>query len=531
LGESDDVLVDAVTDFFKTPWGNMRLRPIQAQAIKEAAELGGLFAPIGVGHGKTLVSLLLPEAMQAQRPLLLIPANLRDKTINHDIPDLEIHWRLHPNLKIMSYSQISTVNGANSLLDMMPDLIILDEAHKLKNHDAARTKRFLRYFDAFPETRLCAMSGSMTKRSILDYAHLSRLALKERSPLPKTWHELRDWSCALDSDVPPEMRKPAGAMADWCDTKRGRVDLSDLRKGFKNRLCETPGVITSKKSAVECGLILTEKKVKKIPEKIEDAFQLLRERWITPGGEEISDALSLWRHSSELACGFYYRWNPMPPRGWLDARAEWHRFVRHKIQYSKGKYDTMGQVALEIQRGMSSPQYDHWKEIEPTFEPNTEAVWVDDFLVKEAEKWALKEQGIVWVAHRAVGERFNENGRIPYFGAGDDAALLAHKGACAASIAAHGTGKNLQAWSRGLLLVPPASGDTFEQLLGRFHRPGQAADDVCFDVCLHTKELFDGFLKAQRDAVYIQESTGLEQKLNLATIKIEDERGENTFLF
>jgi len=87
---------------------------------------------------------------------------------------------------------------------------------------------------------------------------------------------------------------------------------------------------------------------------------------------------------------------------------------------------------------------------------------------------------------------------------------------------AHSTGKNLQRYNKNLLLIPSSSGDAFEQLLGRTHRPGQTADDVSCEMFMHTAELYNGFQKSLQDALYIQESTGLEQKLNMATIKISN---------
>ena len=56
--------------------GSMTLRPIQAQALFEAGTLRGLFAPIGVGHGKTLITALAPYILQSRRPLLITRANL-----------------------------------------------------------------------------------------------------------------------------------------------------------------------------------------------------------------------------------------------------------------------------------------------------------------------------------------------------------------------------------------------------------------------------------------------------------------------
>ncbi len=52
------------------------LRALQALMLADAYQIKGLFAPVGVGEGKTLTSFLLPTVLNAVRPLLLQPAAL-----------------------------------------------------------------------------------------------------------------------------------------------------------------------------------------------------------------------------------------------------------------------------------------------------------------------------------------------------------------------------------------------------------------------------------------------------------------------
>jgi superfamily II DNA or RNA helicase len=54
-----------LTQKLRTENGTMTLRPIQAQALSELEQCQGLFAPIRVGGGKTLISLLAPALLQA----------------------------------------------------------------------------------------------------------------------------------------------------------------------------------------------------------------------------------------------------------------------------------------------------------------------------------------------------------------------------------------------------------------------------------------------------------------------------------
>jgi superfamily II DNA or RNA helicase len=100
---------------------------------------------------------------------------------------------------------LSTKKGLNLLEELNPDLIICDEVHYLKAASAARTKRFLRYMRANPETKFVAMSGTVTKKSIREYWHLLKLALPVDCPLPLRWVEMSDWANALDENVRPEL--------------------------------------------------------------------------------------------------------------------------------------------------------------------------------------------------------------------------------------------------------------------------------------------------------------------------------------
>jgi hypothetical protein len=134
-------------------------------------------------------------------------------------------------------------------------------------------------------------------------------------------------------------------------------------------------------------------------------------------------------------------------------------------------------------------------------------------------KWmASHPTGIVWYEHTAVGERLRQMGAQVY-GAGQAAAkaIINAKGPIAASILAHGTGKNLQAWDNNLVLSCPSSGATWQQLIARTHRPGQMSDEVNCDVLLHTRELKEAWDKALDIAEYLQDSTGDSQKLLLGS--------------
>ena len=472
----------------------------------------GAFLPVGVGRGKSLISLLAPVVMKAERPVLFVPARLRDQT-HRLLPELGKQWRLHPDLRIIGYSELSLEKNADMLDRLDPDLIILDECHRARARTSARTRRLMRWFRIHPETRCVAMSGTVTKRSIRDYAHILRWCLGDQlSPLPVHWRELCDWADALDADIPEDSRVAPGALAEF------RTGDETVREAYGRRLTETPGVINSVgEDGVDASLVVARWPVT-VPDVMYGHLERLRKRWETPNGDTVAEAVDLWRHARELALGFFYRWDHPAPFDWFEARREWKKYVRDVIKHNRRGIDTELQVWRESERDSGSI-WQTWCDIKNSFKPNLVAEWLSEDIIRAAAQWLDENGGIVWVEHIAVGKRVAELSDTPYFGAGDDA-ILDHKGPCVVSMRAHGEGKNLQRWSRCLVLAPPPAGDVWEQLLGRTHRAGQAADEVIYEVYLGCQELRDGFDRARADAVYLEQTLGARQKMNYCTVEI-----------
>jgi len=112
-----------LTAVLKTPGGTWTLKPIQAQALIELAETGGLFGPIPVGYGKTLISLLAPYVLDSVRPILILPAALVEKT-RYEKEKLREHWRIPGNIRIISYEELGRVKAERLLQGQTPDLIV-----------------------------------------------------------------------------------------------------------------------------------------------------------------------------------------------------------------------------------------------------------------------------------------------------------------------------------------------------------------------------------------------------------------------
>lgn len=502
----------------------MDLWPVQALAIAEACMYkGGLF-PIGVGRGKALISLLVPVALEAKRPLLIVPAQLREQTKNHVIPEMRKHFTLHPRLRIIGYSELSLEKNAKLLEEINPDLIVCDEVHRLRNPRAGRTRRMRRYMKEHPETMFVAMSGTISSRSIKDYAHVAEWALKGRCPLPMNWQELSDWADAIDAKVDEGRRVAPGALQEFC------VGEENVRQGYRRRLVETPGVVATSDDELGTSLNIRAYDGLKIPSEVGRHIQHMRDCWETPNGDLIAEAVRLWRHVRQMALGYWGRWDPPGPRDWMDARKEWKSAVREKLKHSR-ELDTELQVHNWCRQQLESGVRDtdltlswhSWLRIKDTFKPNPVPEWISDYAAYECLQWAARiaasgKKGIIWVEHVPFGKKLTDVG-LPYFGAGDNSIIDTKEPIIVASISAHGEGKNLQhRYSENLVTSPPTSGKVWEQLLGRTHRPGQEADEVNVEIFLHVDELRASFDQARSDAVYLEDTTGGRQKLNYANI-------------
>lgn len=514
----EDPALDELGRLIEVQYGretcSLHLWRTQVAALRDIVEQGGLLGPIPVGGGKAFVSILACVVSEVRgdilRPVLFVPPRLRRQTLDEVIPLLAKHWHLHPDLLVLGSNFLSLAQNAQFLEVRRPSMIIIDEAHEWKNPQAARVRRLKRYLKKFPDTVIVALSGTITRKSVKDYGHIADWALGEGSPLPRDYHQLDTWSCALDPNVSEQDLLAPGALMELC--KEGE----NARQGFRRRLVETPGVVAGPERELGVSLYLNERAVDP-PAEVLRAIEDLHRTWETPGGEQISEAVKLWAAARQLACGFYYKWDPAPPKAWAVARREWKQYVRTTLRRNRRGLDSELQVWNECVR-MDPPLsvWTAWSDIKDTFKPNSVAVWLSDFLVDDVRQWLLDHpNGVAWTEHVAFGERVGAD--APYYGAGTELPkFLDPKTAVKSivcSIKAHGEGKNMQAWCDNLVVSCPSSGKAWQQLLGRTHREGQQADAVTADVYFHAQVLRDAWDSAVEDAYYLQDTTGNRQKI------------------
>jgi hypothetical protein len=219
---------------------------------------------------------------------------------------------------------------------------------------------------------------------------------------------------------------------------------------------------------------------------------------------------------------------------WLEARANWNRAVRKTLERAGEGYDSPALLYNACERlfaghDESLPRslveaYQEWIPHKDKPLPPVAARWVSDYFIRETAKLASQSQEppIIWYGHQAVALKLHRLTGYPVFGPGNDAseALVQLKRAqpIIASLSAHATGKNLQLFGRSIFAHPLSDGARYEQALGRHHRSGQTRDEVYSTVFAH--RVFDkSLVQAQKSAAYIEETTGMHQRLVYANYR------------
>lgn len=488
--ELPDDLAGLMTEVLRLRPDAPRLKPEQAEALYWAATLPAPYAPAihqGVGGGKTLISLLLPHVFESERPVLLVPPGLEESTRQEFA-----FWRPFYPVRlptILTYNALSSKTGEAQLNDLAPDLLIDDEAHSLARLESARTRRWIRFLTANPDCRVVVMSGTLLKRDLARFAHLLEAALGEGSPAPRFAPLLHSLGSVLDPKGDPGENElyQARRIVEWA-TEPGQPKPS-LLEALNARIAATPGVVVSVGSSCDASLHLVTHRAEPAPE-LRAALKQTEDTWVLPGGELVLDSARLAMHLQNLCLGFYYRWVDPPEPEWLDARSNWHRELRNICLYRDYPgFDTPALVRAKLERCARTREanwsawlaLEGWMAHESTPEPDTEAVWLDEGKTLARVVYALQaaqggpDKALLWYRSRAVGERLREMG-LDVRGAGDVAPQ--GEGNVACSIRRFHKGHRMHMYEQAGCVELVLDPEVWQQLLGRLHRQGQAADVV-----------------------------------------------------
>lgn len=328
-------------------------------------QCGGLLGPIGVGVGKSLLTLLCAKiGLQRRghyRAIIIVPPEVYSQLSQRDLPqarrwlslDAIPFWLVHgdvqhrkrtttqpgPGVWIYSYSSISTKTGFEEMLAICPTLIICDEAHNLANPTSARTKRWDTALNEIraklitkrlgpdvkaTELEVVALSGTITKKHVADYAHLARWCLKEQAPVPIRDQAVYAFGQAIDADVTGGNQtdldfKRMDELIVWAREQghdpyarqgdQGLTKQEATREAYQFRLRTAPGVVATTDASVDCSLIISWAEPQRPPtaesERMVSLMQQVVENMITPDGDVIEFGMHSYKWLWELSNGFY----------------------------------------------------------------------------------------------------------------------------------------------------------------------------------------------------------------------------------
>lgn len=564
--EHDPIIPDCIT----------RLLWIQAWMLHEISTAAGLIGAVPVGGGKELVGILAPMMMpNCRNALLLMPASLIDQvSVNWKlaaehfrVPKLIVHApggdvpfnkapgcaANAPTLHVMAYTKLSSVKSSDWIASLQPDTVIANECDALKDLTSARTMRVMRYFAEHGDhTRFCGWTGSLTDNSVSEYAHLSLLALRERSPMPMSREAVEEWGRCLDAVPCPA---PPGELIRLC------APGESVRQGFRRRLAETEGfvmvggeqIIEGSGEGGRVHLQICERKAPELPDIVRQALDFVRRdqrpdtlargEWDNSPwprsdfNKEIEDPLEKVRLLKEVASGMFYRW--VFPEGepeslikdWFGKRKRYVSESREIQLLGEVHLDSPKLVEKACMRGWGDLPEDprlpslrldgwpDWRDIRDKVKPKSAAVRLHPYIVDDAAAWAREQVGIIWYMMQEFADWVAERHRLPVFGGGMGEMIMKETGARSilASIKAHGRGRDRLQYSFHEQIVPqvPSSSRVWEQLLGRLHRRNQRQDVVRTHLYLNTPELRQSYEQAMRRAQYVEETTGAQQKLTV----------------
>jgi hypothetical protein len=509
------------------------LRSWQAMSLIEVLEYGGAWLALPVGFGKTLVSYLMATLLESERHLVIVPANMVNKTW-HDFESYAGKWRAPPGPpKVQSKHAMQRDAYADLLHEYKPTSIFIDEGDECSNWDAsvvARIDRYLHEHEGAP-IPVCVASGTPGRLSILDYWHSLVWCLGGGAPVPLSRSEAQWWAAALDENsANPAKRPRPGPLG---------ATRSAALSWYRRRLNETPGVIIVDGDSCDQPLTIRVRPTFEC-EYLDKAFRVFREDQLTPGGITPATPLEEYKDENHMGCGLYRQYVTPPPSEWLEARREFARFCRDAIRGSRESarvqrgthrarvLDTEGQV---VARYAGTPVVAEWLRLKPTFKPEIDVVWLTNATIRTAISWLTEspDPGILWCGSVDFARALAEATGLEYFGAkgvgtfGTPLYSFDTESAPTRSIIvswnANKKGFNLHRFARGAVFLPPQSGKWLEQLIGRQHRSKQE-QHVVFDLFATSGGTFDSFQAALREAGFGRASMGLTQKVLRADVQI-----------
>jgi hypothetical protein len=472
---------------------------------------------LGVGAGKTIVSYAAPFMLNAERPLMVLPASLIEKTWE-DFGSYVGQWRGHTHpIRIISREWLALEANVNFLNEYQPDVVGLDESDELSNHAKGAPLVIEHYWRKAPLCRFFSLTATPERWSLMNFWHIMRWCLRDGSPLPKTEHEARMWAAVIDERTRDPAARPYPGPLGSSPTA--------AREWIRRRIIETPGVVIVDGDSCDQPLII-QTRVAREDSTLDKHYKAFAQRQENPGGVQIDTPLSRWLLDGQMGCGLYSRYVRPPPEYWRVANRVRAKFVRDVIASSARTGTPIFTEAPVLRKYARHPVVQEWLRVKDDFDGETETVWLSRSTIESALDWLREsaEPGIVWCGSVEFGQALAHAARLPYYGrrgeceGGGNIIRADRSRSFVASWLANMKGKNLQPWSRQLLVMPPQSAKYLEQIYGRSHRSG-ATKPVTITILLTSGGTIDLFETAILEAQSAKGVASLTQKVLRATIK------------
>jgi hypothetical protein len=518
-----------------SPWqhpsAEITLNEVQLCALAAVVSAQGGFFPIGVGHGKTFIALLVGMVLDRQA-VVFVPAHTVTQ-ITEELERLRQSFVMRHPVVIIPYSQISMPDGRSrvaqrlSHLDPQNICVVLDEAHAIKNPKSARTRRILDLCSML-RCPVVALSGTMTNRYAADFEHIAQLALP-RSFLPTDPAESHTLHTALAEPTTYDRYfESTDADTAWTESEldEGFADTmghtsAQVRESIQARMKTWAGVHATSSTSVGASLRLTKISYSlsdDLKRAIADAYA-----GYTPHGVALVEPVEKWLLLRTLSSGWWYEliWSSELPPEFFVARKRFFGLVRALVD--DGQFETAGGCITSMRRRAEQGSDDTlsraWQAWEPWSDhpkPDRIAHVIDTAPVRQIASLAMQgDPCIVWYHYAQTADLLESCG-LKVWRAGQEPLRTPHF--CAMSIPSHGEGLNLQQWRKSVVLEPPTTGKSWEQMLGRLHRRGTPHDEIWFSVAHATISQKNAYYSAMRDARYVEAVMGQQQKLCLTRL-------------
>jgi len=464
-----------------------------------------------------------------------------------------------PGVYVFPYNLLSLPDTLDLLRTIDADLVLSDEVHHLKHLRAARTKKLFHWMkERTPAPQFVGMSGTITAKALSDYQHLTHAALGDKSPLPTTAAATFRWGRVLNAGESPNAyeRYLLRPLLQW--SGEANDDQESYRSAFQKRFTSAPGIVVYGEKKLGTSLRFQAIEPRAPNAQLLALIKKVAIGYETPDGEPIDHSIHCYKWLAELTSGFYnsLKWPsaevfaerrklPLPEaelrlahaKEHLTLEQEYHKELRQFFKDAPAGLDTPREVGTAISKGkLDGYLADLWramKDADFAGRPDRDSipVRVDDFKVQEVVAWAksVKPGGIAWVHHIEMGEwlvqALKEAGiDALHCPAGADELIESvgdpNRGGkgdriVVASMEAHATGRNLQAFQHQFLVQWPRSPLLAEQVVGRTHRTGQTADELAFFYLNSSPIIFDSVNLAATlsDTIYVASTTGMSQRL------------------